>query len=176
VQRLNRSRGFSRRFTRHKRTKQDYKVSRGAGCKKAESSPTSGQRWLAALEAPIAGVSGSQELDCGEERREKARANSRKCSPAVGTWRGDRNPAGGELGGRLGSQVRRCSGAGSSGGAQGQGAQGSRVPLYRGAGHGGAPGAHAQASAAACRGSRGLWPMGHAWAGAGRAFGLGPFQ
>jgi hypothetical protein len=40
----NRSRGFSRRFTRHKRTEQDYKVSRGARCKKAESSPTSGQR------------------------------------------------------------------------------------------------------------------------------------
>jgi hypothetical protein len=30
----NRSRGFSRRFTRHNRMKQDYRVSRGAGCKR----------------------------------------------------------------------------------------------------------------------------------------------
>jgi hypothetical protein len=41
VQRLNRSREFSRRFTRHKRTEQDYKVSRGAGCKIATSSSSS---------------------------------------------------------------------------------------------------------------------------------------
>jgi hypothetical protein len=41
VQRLNRSREFSRWFTRHKRTEQDYKVSWGAGCKTATSSSSS---------------------------------------------------------------------------------------------------------------------------------------
>jgi hypothetical protein len=53
-------------------------------------------------------------------------------------WRGGRNPAGGELGGRLGSQVRRRPGAGSGGagvGAQLGHAQGSNPPLYRGTEH-----------------------------------------
>jgi hypothetical protein len=43
--------------TRHIKTKQDYRVTQGAGCKTAESSPTSGQRQMAALVAPIAGNS-----------------------------------------------------------------------------------------------------------------------
>jgi hypothetical protein len=78
--------------------------------------------------------------------------------------------AGDELAGSVGSLASRCSGGVWARQARGTGVQGSRVPLYRGVGPGGAPGAHAQAAAVACRGSLGLWPMGHArangWGGA----------
>jgi hypothetical protein len=185
VQRLNRSREFSGRFTRHQRTEQDYKVSRGAGCKisiSSSSSDRTGDRGGAVADPaklPVTrrpgarlglgerrGVDGNQvgaltDMEDGGEQlksgdgREVAvgRLGPRRClAPMVfrrwkrgggaaarraGPYGGDgllqsaltaanRAAAGGELGGRLGSQVRRRSGT-SSGDAGAQG-QGSRVP------------------------------------------------
>jgi hypothetical protein len=107
VQRLNRSRGFLSKGTRHKIESIGFRETQGVRCKTATSSSSDRTEGREGHSAGSSGGhgrrrSGRPRVRPREELEEEVEGSSRTCSPAEKTRRGSRKMAGGDVDGRVG--------------------------------------------------------------------------